>query len=76
MERQLVSEEELISILNAGLSKYEDYKDCHFREGVIKLVEPDAQGCNWSSVTLRGRCGNQRYVYELLADARKRFNIK
>jgi hypothetical protein len=76
MERQLVSEEELISILNAGLSKYEDYKDCHFMEGVVKLDEPDDEGCNWATVYLRGVCADRRYAYELVADAKKNFNIK
>jgi hypothetical protein len=76
MERQLISEEELISILNAGLFKYEDCKDCHFMEEVVKLVEPDAEGCNWSTVNLRGECGDPRYAYELVADAKKKFNMK
>ena len=55
MERNIIPEEELISILNKELSKYEECENCRIN-GVIKLAEEDRDGCNWSRAGVKLHC--------------------
>lgn len=80
MERQLVSEIELIKILNAELAKYEECKNCHFDAPPVRLVEPDKDGCNWSTIYLR--CSGvpaeicAPFSERIVLDAKKKYNLK
>ncbi len=53
MNRQIVSEKELINILNAELSKFDECEGCRYSNCIVRLRGADPEGCNWSSVTLR-----------------------
>ncbi|MGD0238572.1 MAG: hypothetical protein ABSC55_29045 [Syntrophorhabdales bacterium] len=46
MTRELVTEEELIRILNNELAKDEDSKGYSFDNGLLRLAETDENGCN------------------------------
>jgi hypothetical protein len=46
--RELVSNERLLEILNERLHKYDQCEECYFRGVVIPLRHPDPEGCNWS----------------------------
>ena len=80
MERKIVSEEELISILNGELSKFGECKDCQFYH-VSKLQESDNDGCNWSSEVML-RCSGvpvkicQKFAHRIINEARKKYNLK
>lgn len=79
MERELVTEEELIAILNKELRKYEEYNDCQF-ESMLILKGYDPSGCNWSSTKVR--CSGipaevcEPITSRIVADAMKKYNIK
>jgi hypothetical protein len=81
MERELVSEEELLSILNKEFSKYEECENCKFA-GVVKLAEADKDGCNWSLANVSVRCSGvpekkcHPFAVSVVAEAGKRYNIK
>lgn len=49
MNRILVTEKELIAILNDELHKKENPKDYNF-ENIIGLKDVDNNGCNWTEV--------------------------
>jgi hypothetical protein len=80
MERMLVSEQELLRILNEELKKVEDSEGYRFGNGVLRLTDTDEDGCNWSTVYLRG----SGVPVELMAataarivtEARKKYNIR
>lgn len=50
MARKRVSEHQLVSVINDALKSSDllggDCRGCSVR-GVYRLVEPDAEGCNW-----------------------------
>ena len=50
--RKLVSEEELLKLLNSQLAEDEDCRDCRFTS-IERLAEEDKDGCNWYMATLR-----------------------
>jgi hypothetical protein len=80
MERILVSVEELLSILNSELSSHEEFKNCRFETPPMKLLTPDEDGCNWSTIQIRyigvsSEVGRP-VVERIVAQARKRYNIK
>jgi hypothetical protein len=52
MARTVVSEEALIGWMNSKLRQHEECKDCRFTS-VMRLVDKDEDGCNWSSHILR-----------------------
>ena len=78
MDRQIVSEEELLGWLNAELSKHDDCDDCRFTS-VMRLRGTDVDGCNWSSPNLR--CSGRpvepctAIANELVAQAHARFSL-
>jgi hypothetical protein len=51
MERQTVSREKLLEMLNGELKKDKDYYMCAY-EDVTKLDGPDESGCNWKDALL------------------------
>ena len=52
MPRIVVSEEELLQILNARLQAHDECTDCRFTS-VVRLQEQQSDGCNWSTANLR-----------------------
>jgi hypothetical protein len=57
MNRQLVTREELKSIINEGFSKIPDVEGVHI-SGVSPLAGTDADGCNWSTANIGYTLGN------------------
>ena len=47
MEREVISETELVRIINDNLAATEAASECKF-SGVYTLREPNENGCNWS----------------------------
>lgn len=47
MDREIVTEERLVELINERLASTEAASDCRF-SGVYRLRELDANGCNWS----------------------------
>ena len=80
MERILVSVAELLSILNNELSSYEELKYCHFETPPMKLLTPDEDGCNWSTIQVKyigiSDEEGRPVVERIVAHARKRYNIR
>jgi len=80
MERKLVLVEELLSILNGELSKYEEFKNCRFENPPMKLLIPDEDGCNWSTIQIRyigvSTDAGRPVVERIVAQARKKYNIR
>jgi len=79
MERKLVTEEELIAVLNQELHKTENPEDYRF-ENIIRLVDKDKDGCNWSEVFVRGSGVPVKAVLPLadriVHEAKKKYNLK
>ena len=79
MERKFISVEELLSILNSELSKYEEFKNCRFENPPMKLLIPDEDGCNWSTIQIRyegvSAEAGRPIVERIIARARKKYNI-
>jgi len=79
MERILVSVEELLFILNDELSKYEEFRNCRFENPPTKLLIPDEDGCNWSTIHIRYKGVSTEVgrpvVERIVTQARKKYNI-
>ncbi|MEJ2324990.1 MAG: hypothetical protein P8Y77_09435 [Nitrospirota bacterium] len=79
MERELVSIEELLSILNKELDKFPDYGECRY-ESVTKLDKSDETGCNWGEVILKcsgthpGTC--QPAAFKMVEEMKKKYNLR
>ena len=78
MERKEVSEEELLILLNAELSKHNDMNQVVFTS-IERLEEPDRTGCNWSMARIKSS-RVPHYVAapitgEIVAEARKKYNV-
>ena len=53
MGREIINSVELQRLMTEALQAVEDdYKDCQFT-GIIKYLEPDDEGCNWSPPGIR-----------------------
>jgi hypothetical protein len=80
MERRLVSEEELIKILNRELAKEEDSEGYSFMEGITRLIDVEEDGCNWSDVAIRGSGVPVEFMTKradiILEEVRKKYNLK
>ena len=78
MNRRIVSEEELVGILNTELSKYDECKKCKF-DFINKLAEPDKSGSNWYSANMRSGGGASAFCRQVadrvVSEARKQMNI-
>jgi hypothetical protein len=79
MERKLVTEKELISLLNEKLRDHEECNNCQFTS-ILKLREHDSTGCNWSSPRLR--CSGvpveicRPFAESVIANAKTKYNVK
>lgn len=80
MERKLVTEEELIKLLNNQLAEHEDSEGYSFDQGVLRLAGVDENGCNWSTVHLRGSgvpvAPMAPIADRIVGEAKKKYNIK
>lgn len=80
MARKLVSDEELLSWMNAELNKEGDFPDCRFEAPIYWLKLPASNGCNWSiphvrcSGTPASACRERASV--VAAEAQTLFNLK
>ncbi len=79
-ERECISSEELIKILNFELAKYRECADCQFVGPIRQLTTPYADGGNWfRSLTVRGRpqdphaCGET--AAEVVVLVAQRYNL-
>jgi len=79
MTRQIVSEGELLRILNTELHKLPDSRDYRF-EGITRLSEPDEMGCNWWSPTLRASGSPVSIMLDdanrITTEARQKYNLE
>jgi len=79
MSREVVPEETLIEWMNSRLQQHEECKDCRITS-VLRLVDKDEDGCNWSSPNLR--CSGvpadvcSPTASHVAAQARELFNLK
>lgn len=79
MERQVITEIELIEWMNSELHKEDDFKDCKFTS-VLRLADDDEIGCNWSDPNIR--CSGitepicQEKAAQIFSKAREMFSIK
>ena len=79
MEREIVSKERLLEMLNGQLKKDKDYYMCSY-EDVTKLDAPDEKGCNWKDALLScsgmhaGTC--KPTAFKLVEEMKKRFNVE
>jgi hypothetical protein len=80
MDRKLVTREELLAILNEELKKREGMENYSFTSVGYELVEPDAEGCNWSTPVLRGSGVPLEpcipIARRVVEEARKKYNLK
>lgn len=80
MERILVTEEQLIAILNTELHKTEDPEYYKFTEGIIRLANTDKNGCNWSTVYVQASGVSVKSVVHIanriIFDAKRKYNLK
>jgi hypothetical protein len=79
MERQTVSREKLLEMLNGELKKDKDYYMCAY-EDVTKLDGPDESGCNWKDALLKcsgmhaGTC--KPTAFKLVEEMKKQYNVE
>ncbi|MGC9965839.1 MAG: hypothetical protein ABSE08_10575 [Syntrophobacteraceae bacterium] len=80
MERELKTKEELLKILNEELKKVEDSEGYRFDSIGFKLIEPDSEGCNWSSAVFHGsgvHCEPMMPIVDrIIQEARRKYNLK
>lgn len=81
MNRQLVSREELLQILNKRIMAHPDGgPDCSMPGPVYELKDPDAEGVNWEVTIVRGsgieatECA--KAFRRVIAEARKAYNLE
>lgn len=78
MERELVSEEELLKWMNYELSKHEKCNGCRFIS-VVRLRGKDKHGCNWSSVNVHCSGTPSEVCFpvtsRVASQAKERFNL-
>jgi hypothetical protein len=80
MKRKLVSQDELLKVMNSELAKHDQCTDCHFTS-ILALREVDEDGCNWSSM-VNLRCSGVPsdicwpIANRISAKAREKFNLK
>ena len=80
MERKEVSEEELLILLNAELSKHNEMNQVIF-SSIERLDKPDRSGCNWAKAHVRSRGVVPHYMAapvtgRIVSVARKKYNVK
>jgi hypothetical protein len=79
--RKLVLKDELLSILNSKLSKYEECENCNFVD-ILELDEVDEEGCNWLGANVELICGGETsekckpFVSKVLSETGEHYNIK
>ncbi len=86
LSHHLVSEDELLAILNKELSRYDQCEGCNFNFPPVKLIHPDEAGCNWTTVGLYEACGGglfgglseicRPFAFSIVFDAKEKYNIK
>lgn len=79
MSRKLVSQVELLDIINSALKSSDladgDCRECHV-SGFYQLVEPDADGCNWELPSYSGPKECVAAVMAVVIPLRTKYNLK
>ena len=53
MQRQLVSKDEIVRLVNERVRQLANGGACTLG-GVLRLPKPDGDGCNWKEVSIKG----------------------
>jgi hypothetical protein len=79
MEREILTEADLVQIINDELASTEAAAECRF-SGVYSLQEPDESGCNWSMGTyIAGGIPAEisaPVVARVVSELQRKYNIK
>ncbi|MFO7604920.1 MAG: hypothetical protein R6W72_01275 [Desulfurivibrionaceae bacterium] len=79
MDRKLLSEKELISLLNRELQKNGRPEDCFF-DSIVRLRTDDRTGCNWAYAKLTGSVADNLCrppgADKIVHRARGQYNLK
>lgn len=67
MSHIVVTEEELLQVLNSRLRNYEECNGCRFT-AILRVTGAEIGGCNWTTANLRCS-GVPTSAYRLIADA-------
>lgn len=80
-ERELVSRERLVEIMNGELAKHGACEDCQIADHILPLQEPGETGCNWSDNVIL-RCSGRSITYAccravvgVVEAARRHYNL-
>jgi hypothetical protein len=78
MSKDVLSEAQLLNWLNSELASHANCEECRFTS-VLRLREPDIDGCNWSALNFRcsGKSVNtcEKLANEIVAIARNRIEL-
>jgi hypothetical protein len=79
LERKLVTEKELLSLLNTRLRQSGENEHCYF-ESLVRLRVDDRTGCNWAYANLKGLSGADTIcpaaAEQIVTRARAEYNLK
>ena len=81
IEKQLVSGEQLVRIINDRLHEYDDCRECYIKGEVASLRHPDSDGCNWSR-DLELRCSSRsggicrEIAINIINEVARKYNLK
>ena len=80
-ERELISGKRLVEIMNAELAKSDVCQDCQIADHILRLREPDEDGCDWSDNIII-RCSGRsisldccRAALRVVGEARRLYNV-
>ena len=78
MMRKLLSEGELIELLNNELLEHEECENCKIK-GIMVLPDGDETGCNWDvpHVSCSGVLGKicEPIANQIIAETKKKYNL-
>jgi hypothetical protein len=80
--REIVSPEQLLTILNRELDRHRECRGARFTASVLAPREPDPSGCNWNrediylstSGSMSTRCWGR--ARQILREAEARYNLE
>lgn len=79
MERKLVTEKELLALLNAALKRTGKHGNYYF-DSVVRLRIEDRTGCNWAYAHLQGSASVSKScppaAEKIVNKARTEYNLK
>ena len=79
MERKLVSEKEILALLNVELKKTAQYEN-YFFDSIVRLRIDDRTGCNWAYANIKSSEGTSNScphdAEKIVNKARAEYNLK